>query len=40
MKLRPHSREWYARLSREPGGYRHPWTRVLEAGNRPGPPLP
>ncbi|MBB5294489.1 hypothetical protein HNQ10_001303 [Deinococcus metallilatus] len=37
MKLRPHSREWYARLSRELGGYQ---TRVLEAGNRQGPPLP
>lgn len=26
----PHSREWYARLARELGGYRHPWTRVLD----------
>ncbi|CAM3233309.1 hypothetical protein DEDE109153_05840 [Deinococcus deserti] len=25
----PHSREWYARLARELGGYRLPWTRVL-----------
>lgn len=25
----PHSREWYARLARELGEYRHPWTRVL-----------
>ncbi|GAA5514365.1 hypothetical protein Dcar01_03120 [Deinococcus carri] len=30
MKLTPHSREWYARLARELGGYRHPWTRVLD----------
>ncbi|QLG10962.1 class I SAM-dependent methyltransferase [Deinococcus sp. D7000] len=26
----PHSREWYARLARELGGYRQPWTRVLD----------
>jgi SAM-dependent methyltransferase len=26
----PHSRAWYARLARELGGYRHPWTRVLD----------
>ncbi len=28
--LKPHSREWYARLARELGGYRHPWTRTLD----------
>lgn len=26
----PHSRAWYDRLARELGGYRHPWTRVLD----------
>jgi SAM-dependent methyltransferase len=26
----PHSREWYARLVRELGGYHHPWTRELD----------
>lgn len=30
MPDRPHSREWYARLARELGGYRHPWTRELD----------
>ena len=30
MTLIPHSREWYARLARELGGYRHPWARVLD----------
>jgi len=30
MKTVPHSREWYARLARDLGGYRHPWTRVLD----------
>ena len=28
--LKPHSWEWYARLARELGGYRHPWARVLD----------
>ncbi|GGB75410.1 class I SAM-dependent methyltransferase [Deinococcus soli (ex Cha et al. 2016)] len=28
--LKPHSREWYARLACELGGYRHPWARVLD----------
>ncbi|GGL70579.1 hypothetical protein GCM10010840_05910 [Deinococcus aerolatus] len=26
----PHSRAWYARLARELGGFRHPWTRTLD----------
>ncbi|CAM3250469.1 Methyltransferase domain-containing protein [Deinococcus saxicola] len=26
----PHSRAWYARLAHELGGYRHPWSRVLD----------
>ncbi|MVN89314.1 methyltransferase domain-containing protein [Deinococcus sp. HMF7620] len=30
MTPRPHSREWYAALARDLGGYRHPWTRVLD----------
>ncbi|MDL2343524.1 class I SAM-dependent methyltransferase [Deinococcus sp. MIMF12] len=30
MSDRPHSREWYARLARELGGYRHGWTRELD----------
>lgn len=30
MNHAPHSREWYARLARELGGYHHPWTRVLD----------
>lgn len=30
MTTQPHSREWYARLARELGGSRHPWTRVLD----------
>lgn len=28
--MEPHSREWYAHLARELGGYRHPWTRELD----------
>lgn len=28
-KSAPHSREWYANLARELGGYRHPWNRRL-----------
>ncbi|PNY81765.1 class I SAM-dependent methyltransferase [Deinococcus koreensis] len=30
MTETPHSREWYAHLARELGGYRHPWRRVLD----------
>ncbi|CAM3948565.1 class I SAM-dependent methyltransferase [Deinococcus marmoris] len=29
----PHSRAWYARLARELGGCRHPWSRVLDGPN-------
>ncbi|WP_245808509.1 hypothetical protein [Deinococcus hopiensis] len=36
MKPLPHSREWYARLARDLGGYRHPWSREL---NGPDPEL-
>ncbi|SMB86126.1 class I SAM-dependent methyltransferase [Deinococcus hopiensis] len=29
-EAQPHSREWYARLAKELGGYRHPWQRSLD----------
>lgn len=33
MTNEPRSREWYGRLARELGGYRHPWARVLDGPN-------
>ncbi|THF68325.1 hypothetical protein E7T06_16810 [Deinococcus sp. Arct2-2] len=30
QEAQPHSREWYARLAEELGGYRHPWQRSLD----------
>lgn len=32
----PRSREWYGRLARELGGYRHPWARVLDGPDPEG----